>query len=144
MGSTYRLQLHSGFTLVDAQAVLPYLAKLGISHVYLSPCLQASKGSQHGYDVVDPTHVSDDLGGERAWASFVASVHAQGMGILLDIVPNHMAAIEQNPWWDDVLAHGPFSPYSQYFDIRQSLVAATAFTSAVFPDPTGRRWMPGS
>jgi (1->4)-alpha-D-glucan 1-alpha-D-glucosylmutase len=116
--ATYRLQLHAGFTLADAEEILPYLASLGISHVYLSPCLQAGRGSQHGYDVVDPRHVSHDLGGDEAWARFVARARSHALGILLDIVPNHMAATEQNPWWDDVLAHGPYSDYAQYFDIR--------------------------
>src|ERR1700689_3984326 len=88
--ATYRLQLHQDFTLADAEKVLPYLAHLGISHVYLSPCLQATRGSQHGYDVTDPVHVSDDLGGEAAWARFGAGAHAHALGILLDIVPNHM------------------------------------------------------
>ena len=117
--ATYRLQLHQDFTLADAEKVLPYLASLGVSHVYLSPCLQATPGSQHGYDVIDPRHVSRDLGGDEAWTHFVAAAHACSLGILLDIVPNHMAASEQNGWWDDVLAHGPFSDYSCYFDIRQ-------------------------
>ncbi|MEJ0005272.1 MAG: malto-oligosyltrehalose synthase [Steroidobacteraceae bacterium] len=117
--ATYRLQLNSAFTLADAEQVLPYLAKLGVSHVYLSPCLQATPGSPHGYDVIDPSRVSDDLGGDAAWAHFVAAVRTQGLGILLDIVPNHMAATEQNRWWDDVLTHGPYSEYSGYFDIHQ-------------------------
>ena len=69
--ATYRLQLHAGFPLSAAQRVLGYLAELGISHVYLSPCLQAVPGSQHGYDVVDPSKISDDLGGEPAWSDFV-------------------------------------------------------------------------
>ena len=131
--ATYRLQLHLGFTLADAEKVLPYLASLGISHVYLSPCLQAAPGSQHGYDVIDPRHVSHDLGGDEAWTHFVAAAHACSLGILLDIVPNHMAATEQNPWWDDVLAHGPYSEYSRYFDIRGPPGAAFACTSAVSP-----------
>jgi (1->4)-alpha-D-glucan 1-alpha-D-glucosylmutase len=118
--ATYRLQLHRGFTLADAEEVLPYLSSLGISHVYLSPCLQAAPGSQHGYDVIDPRHVSHDLGGDEAWTHFVAVAHAFSLGILLDIVPNHMAATEQNRWWDDVLAHGPYSEHAHYFDIRQS------------------------
>ena len=117
--ATYRLQLHSGFTLADAERELPYLAQLGVSHVYLSPCLQATPGSPHGYDVIDPTHVSHDLGGDEAWAHFVEATRAHSLGILLDIVPNHMAATEQNPWWDDVLANGPYSEYARYFDIRQ-------------------------
>jgi (1->4)-alpha-D-glucan 1-alpha-D-glucosylmutase len=116
--ATYRLQLHSGFTLLDAERQLAYLAALGISHVYLSPCLQATPGSRHGYDVIDPRRISDDLGGDTGWTRFVAGARAHKMGILLDIVPNHMAATELNPWWDDVLTHGPFSEQAQYFDIR--------------------------
>jgi (1->4)-alpha-D-glucan 1-alpha-D-glucosylmutase len=116
--ASYRLQLHAEFTLRDAQQILPYLASLGVSHVYLSPCLQAVPGSQHGYDVADPSRVSADLGGEPAWASFVGAARANGLSILLDIVPNHMSASEFNPWWDDVLAHGPFSEYVSFFDIR--------------------------
>jgi (1->4)-alpha-D-glucan 1-alpha-D-glucosylmutase len=116
--ATYRLQLHAGFPLSAAEGVLGYLSELGISHVYLSPCLQAFPGSQHGYDVVDPTKISDDLGGEAAWSSFVKAAQALNLRILLDIVPNHMSASQYNPWWDDVLQHGPFSEYADFFDIR--------------------------
>jgi len=116
--ATYRLQLHAGFPLRAAQEVLPYLAELGISHVYLSPCLQAVPGSRHGYDVTDPTRISGDLGGEQAWSGFVNRARTLGLRILLDIVPNHMSASQHNPWWDDVLAHGPFSKYAEYFDFR--------------------------
>jgi (1->4)-alpha-D-glucan 1-alpha-D-glucosylmutase len=116
--ATYRLQLHAGFSLRQAGEVLPYLADLGVSHVYLSPCLQAVPGSQHGYDVTDPSRISDDLGGEPAWRDFVAGARSQGLRILLDIVPNHMSASQHNPWWDDVLAHGPFSSFAEFFDIR--------------------------
>jgi (1->4)-alpha-D-glucan 1-alpha-D-glucosylmutase len=116
--ASYRLQLHAGFPLGAAQQVLPYLADLGISHVYLSPCLQAVPGSRHGYDVTDPTRISADLGGEAAWASFAQCARSHGLRILLDIVPNHMSASEYNPWWDDVLAHGPFSEFLEYFDFR--------------------------
>jgi (1->4)-alpha-D-glucan 1-alpha-D-glucosylmutase len=116
--ATYRLQLHAGFTLGQAEKILPYLADLGISHVYLSPCLQAVPASRHGYDVTDPTRISSDLGGEPAWAGFVACARANGLRILLDIVPNHMSASQHNPWWDHVLAHGPFSEFAEYFDFR--------------------------
>jgi (1->4)-alpha-D-glucan 1-alpha-D-glucosylmutase len=116
--ATYRLQLHAGFPLAAAQKILPYLADLGISHVYLSPCLQAHPGSLHGYDVTDPSRISSDLGGEEAWTAFVAQARARGLRLLLDIVPNHMSASEYNPWWDDVLNHGPFSQFAQYFDFR--------------------------
>ena len=115
--ATYRLQLHAGFPLPAAQQVLPYLAELGISHVYLSPCLQAVPGSQHGYDVVDPSKISDDLGGEAAWSAFVRAARELDLRILLDVVPNHMSASHHNPWWDDVLKQGPFSPFADFFDI---------------------------
>jgi (1->4)-alpha-D-glucan 1-alpha-D-glucosylmutase len=115
---TYRLQLHAGFTLADAERILPYLAGLGVSHVYLSPCLQAFPGSMHGYDVTDPAHISADLGGEAAWESFIEAANAQRLGILLDFVPNHMSASEYNAWWDDVLARGPYSEFGGYFAIR--------------------------
>jgi (1->4)-alpha-D-glucan 1-alpha-D-glucosylmutase len=118
--ATYRLQLHAGFPLSAAQGVLAYLSELGISHVYLSPCLQAVPGSQHGYDVVDPSKISDDLGGEPAWSSFVEAARALGLRILLDIVPNHMSASQHNPWWDDVLQLGPYSRFAEFFDIRNS------------------------
>jgi len=116
--ASYRLQLHAEFPLSQAQRVLPYLADLGVSHVYLSPCLQAMPGSQHGYDVTDPTRISEDLGGEAAWSKFIDAAHSLGLGILLDIVPNHMSASQHNPWWDDVLTHGPFSEFAAYFDFR--------------------------
>ena len=116
--ATYRLQLHAGFPLSAAQEILPYLAELGISHVYLSPCLQAVPGSQHGYDVTDPTRISADLGGEAAWTRFVDCARAHGLKILLDIVPNHMSTSRHNPWWDDALAHGPFSKFAEFFDFR--------------------------
>lgn len=115
--ATYRLQLHAGFTLRAAATVLPYLAKLGVSHVYVSPVLQAATGSTHGYNVTDPTRVSDELGGEAAWQGFIAAARAQHLRVLMDIVPNHMAATAENPWWDDVLRHGPFSDFHEFFDI---------------------------
>ena len=116
--ASYRIQLHAGFPLSSAQKILPYLADLGISHVYLSPCLQAVPNSPHGYDVTDPTRISADLGGEPAWAEFVDCARAHRLRILLDIVPNHMSATQYNPWWDHVLAHGPFSEFAGYFDIK--------------------------
>jgi (1->4)-alpha-D-glucan 1-alpha-D-glucosylmutase len=118
--ATYRLQLHAGFPLPAAREILPYLAGLGITHVYLSPCLQAVPGSQHGYDVTDPAKISDDIGGEAAWTAFVQAARAQGLRVLLDIVPNHMSASHHNPWWDDVLRHGPFSQFAGFFDFRNS------------------------
>jgi (1->4)-alpha-D-glucan 1-alpha-D-glucosylmutase len=116
--ATYRLQLHAGFTFADARAAVPYLVDLGISHLYLSPVLQAAPGSTHGYDVVDPDRVSTELGGEDGFRALVEAAHAAGLGILLDIVPNHMSiAGTHNRWWRDVLENGPASYYASAFDV---------------------------
>ncbi len=121
--ATYRLQLHKDFPLASAAEVLPYLRDLGISHVYLSPCLQAAPGSTHGYDVADPTRVNDELGGEPAWADFLAATKSAGLDILLDIVPNHMTTHTANVWWSDVLSNGPFSPHATAFDLFPFAIA---------------------
>ena len=116
--ATYRLQLRSEFGFADAAAQAGYLAALGVSHVYCSPYLQAAEGSTHGYDVVDPTRISDDLGGADGYQAFKAAVRANGLGQLLDIVPNHMSiADRRNRWWWDVLADGLSSAYSGFFDV---------------------------
>jgi (1->4)-alpha-D-glucan 1-alpha-D-glucosylmutase len=116
--STYRLQLSSALTLHDARAHVPYLHRLGISHLYLSPVLAARPGSTHGYDVADPTHVSHELGGDVALVALAETAHAHGMGIVLDIVPNHMGIGRENPYWDDLLAHGSQSRYGSWFDVE--------------------------
>ena len=115
--ATYRLQLRDGVTFADAEAALPYLSALGVSHVYLSPILQAAPGSTHGYDVVDPRRVDDALGGDAAFEGFCAAAKAAGLGVVLDIVPNHMAIGPANPWWWDVLANGRSSRYAGHFDV---------------------------
>jgi (1->4)-alpha-D-glucan 1-alpha-D-glucosylmutase len=115
--ATYRLQVNDDFTLDDARAIVPYLAQLGISDLYLSPIFEARAGSTHGYDVTDPTRVRESIGGMRALRALAAAAHEHHLGILLDIVPNHMAASVQNPWWRDVLVHGPHSEYASFFDI---------------------------
>jgi len=113
-----RLQLHAGFTFADAARLVPYLADLGISHLYASPILTARAASMHGYDVVDPTRVNPELGGEPALRDLVATLRAAGLGLIVDIVPNHMAVGgSDNAWWQDVLRHGPASRYAGYFDI---------------------------
>ena len=114
---TYRIQCHGQFTFKDVEGIVPYLAKLGISHVYLSPILQSTLGSQHGYDVVDPTQVNREFGGIEGFRNLAATCHRFGLGIVVDIVPNHMATDVDNWWWQDVLAAGQQSPYSSYFDI---------------------------
>jgi (1->4)-alpha-D-glucan 1-alpha-D-glucosylmutase len=116
--ATYRLQLNACFTLHDARARVPYLKQLGISHLYLSPVLAARRGSTHGYDVADPTYVSQELGGEEAFGALATDVHAHGMGIVLDIVPNHMGIGPENPYWDDLLERGPQSRYADWFDVE--------------------------
>jgi (1->4)-alpha-D-glucan 1-alpha-D-glucosylmutase len=115
--ATYRFQLHRGFTLLDATALVPYLHELGISHVYCSPYLRAKAGSTHGYDTCDHSQIDPQLGGEEAYREFTAALAQHGMGHILDFVPNHMAANPQNPWWYDVLENGQNSPYAQFFDI---------------------------
>ena len=99
--ATYRLQLTPEFGFAAARDRIPYLRDLGISHLYLSPSLQARAGSTHGYDVVDPTRISADLGGEEAFRELAAAAHAAGLGIVLDLVPNHMAVDDANPFWGD-------------------------------------------
>lgn len=115
--ATYRLQLHKDFTLFDAAAIVPYLRDLGISHVYCSPYLRARAGSSHGYDTCDHSQINPELGGEPAFRQFVEQLRECGLGHILDMVPNHMAASTQNPWWRDVLENGPNSPYAYFFDI---------------------------
>lgn len=116
--ATYRLQFHRGFTFADAQALVPYLAELGISHLYASPITMAVPGSTHGYDVADPTRINPELGGEEGFARLAAALAARGMGVLLDIVPNHMAASSHNPFWNDMLEGGPGSPAARVFDVK--------------------------
>lgn len=114
---TYRMQFRDEWTFDDATAVVPYLHELGVSHVYASPYMRARAGSPHGYDVCDPNQLSPTLGGEEAFRRFAAALAEHGMGHIVDVVPNHMAAATENPWWRDVLENGPSSPYSGYFDI---------------------------
>src|SRR5690606_9575086 len=112
-----RLQLHAGFTFDDARERVPYYAAMGVSHFYLSPVSCAVPGSSHGYDVTDPTRINPELGGEPAFRALSQALRARNMGILLDIVPNHMATHADNAWWWDILAHGEQSRYAQWFDI---------------------------
>jgi (1->4)-alpha-D-glucan 1-alpha-D-glucosylmutase len=115
--ATYRLQINDDFTLHDAHAIVPYLADLGASDIYLSPVFEARPGSTHGYDVTDPTRVRESIGGMAALRALGDEARRHGMGILLDIVPNHMAASPLNPWWHDVLENGSRSPHARFFDI---------------------------
>ncbi|WP_312442334.1 malto-oligosyltrehalose synthase [Stutzerimonas kunmingensis] len=117
--ATLRLQFHRDFTLDDATALVDYFAELGISHIYASPLLTARPGSMHGYDVIDPTRINPELGGEPALQRLVEALRGKGMGLILDIVSNHMAVGGSgNAWWLDVLEWGRRSPYAQFFDIE--------------------------
>ena len=118
---TYRLQLHRGFTFADATALVDYLHDLGVSHCYLSPITQARPGSIHGYDVVNHRAINPELGGEEKFREFAARLGESAMGLVADIVPNHMAITDlANQWWQDVLENGPSSPYAEFFDIDWS------------------------
>ena len=116
--ATYRLQFHQGFTFRHALAIVDYLADLGISHVYASPILAARPGSLHGYDIIDHNRLNPELGTTADFDALVAALHERGIGIVLDIVPNHMGVGgKDNAWWLDVLEWGEDSPYAPFFDI---------------------------
>ena len=115
--STYRVQMHSEFTFADAQKILPYLAQLGISDLYTSPIFEARAGSQHGYDVSRHDRLNQELGGTEGFDRLSASLREAGMGLLLDIVPNHMGVGNDSIWWQDVLENGRASVYATFFDI---------------------------
>ncbi|MBX7432882.1 malto-oligosyltrehalose synthase [Mycobacterium sp. Y57] len=135
--STYRLQMRGpasggAFTFADAAGLVDYLADLGVSHLYLSPILTATEGSSHGYDVTDPTTVSAELGGAEGFGQLVSAAKSAGLGVIVDIVPNHVGVDPpaQNRWWWDLLTHGRQSAYASYFDIDWTL------------DPDGRIVLP--
>ena len=115
--STYRLQMHAGFTLQDALRIVPYLDRLGVSHLYMSSLLTARPGSLHGYDVVNHRQLNPELGTEADLQALVDELHRRQMGLIVDIVPNHMWVGEDNEWWMDVLENGPSSRFAGYFDI---------------------------
>ncbi len=116
--ATYRLQLHRDFKFVQATAIVPYLSALGISHCYISPCLKARPGSLHGYDIVDHNSLNPEIGTPEEFDQFVNTLHEHGMGLILDIVPNHMAIMgSDNAWWLDVLENGQSSAYACFCDI---------------------------
>jgi (1->4)-alpha-D-glucan 1-alpha-D-glucosylmutase len=115
--ATYRIQFNLNFRFRDAEELVPYLHALGITHLYASPRFRARKGSLHGYDVADAARINSELGTEEEFENLVNRLHNYGMGLLLDIVPNHMAASEENPWWTDLLENGQQSEFASYFDI---------------------------
>ena len=115
--STYRIQFHGQFGFQQARAIVPYLRQLGVTDLYASPILRPRRGSMHGYDGVDPTQLNPELGSDADFDALSAALRDHEMGLLLDIVPNHMAASPQNPWWRDVLEKGSASRYARFFDI---------------------------
>ena len=130
LSATYRLQLRGpdadphgrSFTFADAKAIVPYLNELGVSHLYLSPILTAPPSSNHNYDVIDPTEVNPALGGREGFEELAQAAHEEGLGIIIDIVPNHLGidTPKDNPWWWDVLTYGEESRFNSYFDIDWS------------------------
>ena len=143
--ATYRLQLHAGFPLSAAQEVLPYLAELGISHVYLSPCLQAVPGSAHGYDVADPTRISADLGGEAAWSEFrCPRPFSRSQNIARYRAESHVGLAGTIPGGTMCLPTGrtASSLLSLISEFREA--NALSYICASSPGPTVRYWMPAS
>ncbi|WP_110668942.1 malto-oligosyltrehalose synthase [Salinicola halophilus] len=115
--ATVRLQLHKDFDFEQARRQVDYYAALGVSHYYLSPILRSRQGSTHGYDGVDPTRIDPELGGEAGFEALVETLHAHDMGVIADIVPNHLAVSSENPWWQDLLANGRDGEFARCFDV---------------------------
>lgn len=116
--ATVRLQFNRDFTFDHAAAIVPYFSSLHITHIYASPIFAARHGSTHGYDVVDPTAINPELGGRPGLERLCATLQTHNMGLIIDIVPNHMAASHENPWWFDLLEQGRRSPFAKFFDIN--------------------------
>src|SRR5579859_746138 len=117
ISATYRLQFNKDFTFQAATNLLDYLFDLGVTHVYASPIFRSRPGSSHGYDVIDPTRLNPEIGSEADFSLFQEGLRKRGMGLVLDVVPNHTSASSENAWWMDVLENGPASAYASYFDI---------------------------
>jgi (1->4)-alpha-D-glucan 1-alpha-D-glucosylmutase len=124
--STYRVQFNKDFRFLDCRDIVPYLHMLGVGALYSSPRFRARRGSEHGYDVASPLRVNSELGTDEEFDDMCSKLRHYGLGLVLDIVPNHMAASHENPWWMDVLENGPSSPYAHYFDIEWHPVISKA------------------
>ena len=131
--STYRVQMHKDFTFARAQAIVGYLKQLGIGDFYSSPVFEARPNSMHGYDVTRHDRLNPELGGGEGFASFSAELERQGLGLLLDIVPNHMGVGNDSIWWQDVLENGHASQYSEYFDIDWKPLKAAMRNKLLLP-----------
>ncbi len=140
--ATYRLQLGPALRFEDVGALAPYLSALGVSDAYLSPCFKCGPGSSHGYDVTDHNAFNPEIGSEITFAQMARTLAALGIGVILDIVPNHMGiGGDANPWWTDVLENGPCSPYARFFDIDWAPVKRELRGKVllpVLPDQYGR------
>ena len=133
-GSSYRLQFNRGFRFVDARALVPYLRALGVTHCYASPLLKARTGSPHGYDITDHNSLNPEIGSEEEFRALVQELHASGMALILDTVPNHMGVGHgDNPWWQDVLQNGRSSAYADFFDIDWDPIKPELRDKVLFP-----------
>jgi len=132
--ATYRLQFNRAFGFAAARRLVSYLRELGISDLYASPCLRARPGSPHGYDIIDPTALNPELGGDEEFAALTEELRRQDLGLLLDIVPNHLCiGSSDNPWWTDLLENGPSSPYAGFFDIDWAPVKPELRDKILYP-----------
>lgn len=131
--ASYRLQLHKDFNLSDANSLVSYLDKLGISHFYMSPLAQSRPGSLHGYDVISHSQLNSELGTQTELENLSSNLRDRKMGIIMDLVPNHMGIGKHNPWWMDVLEHGPASDYGEYFDIDWIPVKKELYGKVLLP-----------
>ena len=132
--ATYRLQFNAGFTFEDARSLVTYLDDLGISDIYASPIFLPRMGSTHGYDVADPTRLNSDLGSEDDFDALTRTLQRRNIGLVLDIVPNHMGVNDpRNQWWLDVLENGPSSEYAEFFDIQWHPMKAEMANKVLLP-----------
>jgi (1->4)-alpha-D-glucan 1-alpha-D-glucosylmutase len=132
--ATYRLQFRHEFTFDHAVGIIPYLHQLGISHCYASPFLQARPGSPHGYDIIDHRALNPELGGDAGFERFTTTLGNHAMGLIMDMVPNHMGVMgSDNSWWLDVLENGPASAYAHYFDIDWAAMEETQRGKLLLP-----------
>jgi (1->4)-alpha-D-glucan 1-alpha-D-glucosylmutase len=132
--ATYRLQFRDGMTFDRAVELVPYLQRLGVSHLYASPIFTAVRGSTHGYDVTDHNQIDPEIGGREGFDRLCAALSAAGLGLILDIVPNHMAASLENPWWRSVIELGEASPFARHFDIDWSRPLTLPFLGKPFDE----------
>lgn len=130
--ATYRIQFRNGMTFDRVVALIPYFRDLGISHLYASPVFTATADSTHGYDVTDPNEIDPAIGGREGFDRMAAALRQAGMGLILDIVPNHMSTSLENRWWRDVIEHGKQSRYARYFDIDGSRPLTLPFLGDTF------------